>query len=790
MSVMIPGLYGLDSASAFKALSKDPQKYLDRFAKDKSVQKEIEYFDKKAPTFDSVDALLKDRRATQYLLDSFGLGSEIKNLGRIKKVLTQDPTATKSIVNQLADTRFKNMANALRLDVNMNKLKVSISRETLETKYIQNEFEENLGAQDEALRQAAYFARTSGSISDIYSVLGDKILRDVVTSTFNLPKELAIQPVETQAAVIAKRVDITKFAAAASGNKVTSAQLTNAKSDHTILGTNLAISDAAIKQVSTLRDTIAQLANDYNNLAEITDPGGANSATIAAQNVAVPELVRYDQLLTQGNSSIEAVQTQLGQLRNLITSARASGSDIAALQTQFTGIVNDINDTLATGIVNPDGNSENLLQSGSNGSYSIVINDSGKTVTINHFDTADLQSLVTAAKSAFDAVTSNSDNGNLVATESKILNALDKANLVNNTIDADRASYSENISTTRFVASPNTTSLLQGKNSISDNLDRVTQIATLLDQIGDLAAESQALAVGADRSALTTEFNALKVQLQDLIDDGGGGLDNLLNAGSNIDYEIIGGKNLHVKGNYDLSTVLTGVLNGNLDDQSAALALQTAAITGTNTTDRATRELTASNTLFEKTLNNFDLRGKMNLQINQLQDTLTAAVSAAASNNQNLLAADQSDIKVDLGSTGIRLSFKAVSNFGSTMSDAIDAVLTAVSGGNNVDIVSALDDAVALLDNTKSSLSRDNRGAMVEYGKLAGVIDTLDKSNTESATTYKTNAFTEKFLRRYLALNGSNGSSATSNNPLASLFSGTSSTDAMTNIFSLVSKKV
>jgi hypothetical protein len=63
------------------------------------------------------------------------------------------------------------MASALRLDQGMDKLQRLSFRDTLQDKYIQNEFEVSLGDQDNALRQAAYFARSANSIADVYSIL-------------------------------------------------------------------------------------------------------------------------------------------------------------------------------------------------------------------------------------------------------------------------------------------------------------------------------------------------------------------------------------------------------------------------------------------------------------------------------------------------------------------------------------------------------------------------------------------------------------------------------------------
>ena len=47
--------------------------------------------------------------------------------------------------------------------------------------------------------------------SNIYAVLGDPIIRRVVTGALGLPPEIAIQSVETQARAVRARLDITKL---------------------------------------------------------------------------------------------------------------------------------------------------------------------------------------------------------------------------------------------------------------------------------------------------------------------------------------------------------------------------------------------------------------------------------------------------------------------------------------------------------------------------------------------------------------------------------------------------
>jgi Protein of unknown function (DUF1217) len=789
MAVLIPGLYGLDSASAWRTLQKDPQKYIDRFSKDKGVQKEIEYFAKKAPTLTSVDALMKDRRALQYVLDSYGLGSEINNAGRIKKILTEDPTNSNSLVNKLADTKFKTMATALRMDQGSTTLQNLVSTGALKTSYIQNEFEEALGDQDAALRQAAYFARNSGTISNVYSILGDKILRDVVTSTFNLPKELAIQKIETQAKVVAGRVDITKFAALAGNSTVSATQLANAKADHTLIGNNLAISDSAIKQITALQKQLTQLATDYSNLNAITDPSGANSATIAIQNDAVPELVRFDEMMQAGSRSMTTVQSGLTTLKSIIDQAGKSGSDLPALKAQFSSVISSMNTAINNAAVTaPDGSTQNILLSGVNDVQTVTFDAQGNSVSMNRFDATTIQNYLTTAASAFDAVTSSGDTAALTTATSRILQGMDVATKITTKLTADQAAFTSNITSNGFFAATlNSTDLLKGKQSVDDSLSRISKIETVLTNIGKLATQSKAMAAGADRTALETQFNAYKTELRGLIENAGAGFDNFLNNIPDQSYEIVGGKSIAVKGGFNLAATVADVIDsGSLSDATLASDLEVKTIQVTTYTDRAKKSLNESKPILDRTVNTFDPRGRLDSQITDLKNNIETMIAAAASGTNNLLGANQNNIRLDSLSTGTILTFRAQTTFKQDYTDALNGILAQLGNGTTA-IVNSIDDGLETINRVKRNLESDNRVATIEYGKLGGTIDTLDPKNTSTTSElYKTNTFTAKFISRYLVMNGSDGSSSSgSTNYLANLFGATDTASSMANLMSL-----
>lgn len=789
MATIIPGLYGLDSASAFRALQKDPQKYLDRFAKDKTVQKELDYFNKVAPKFTSVDDLMKDRRALQFVLDSYGMGSEINNAGRIKKVLTEDPTASTSLVNKLVDTKFKAMATALRLDQGMTKLQGMVTDGSMKKGYIQNEFEEALGTQDNALRQAAYFARNTGSISTVYSVLGDKILRDVVTKTFQLPSELAVQEIESQAKVVAKRVDVTKFNTSGT-TTVSATQLARAKTDHDLIGANLKISDAALKQVKSLQDSLKQLTTDYTNLTANTDPAGKNAAAIAVQESAVPDLIRYEQLLTAGNSAVTSVQTSLTSLQTLVSDAQKSGSNLANLKTQFSSLINTINTKLAgAAIIAPDGSTQNLLLNGSADKLTTVYDDKGATVSLNRYDVTDLQSLLDEANTAFNGASGNTDSTSFNTALSRLLRVSDGTKAIATQITKDTTALNTASSTGFFVATLNTDELSKGQQSVNDGLSRITKIEDLITKIGALATTSKGMAAGADRSTLETQFATYKTQLRGLIENTGkAGLDNFLNNLPDQNYEIIDGKNVLVKGGFDLANQIASVIESkSLSNATDAAALEIATIQVTTYSTRAKNGLTASKPTIDSAIDKYDPRGKLDNRVLALQSGIDALVAGAAVDGKNLLSSDQKKITLDV-STSTRISFTPDTTFKQDITTALGDIVNALNSGA-VNVLDKIDDALDTINRTTRTLTSDNRVATIEYGRLGGTIDALDPQNTTTTSKlYQTNSFTAKFISRYLVLNGSNGSASSgsgSTNYLSSLFGSSDSSAAIGNITSL-----
>ena len=106
-------LSGMSATEGYQVLNKTMATAVTNFQKTPEVQSDISYFEKTVPTLTSVNQFLGNTRLVDFVLSAFGLDQEDNYQGLIKQVLTQDPSNAKSLVNQLSDPLFKQMASAL-----------------------------------------------------------------------------------------------------------------------------------------------------------------------------------------------------------------------------------------------------------------------------------------------------------------------------------------------------------------------------------------------------------------------------------------------------------------------------------------------------------------------------------------------------------------------------------------------------------------------------------------------------------------------------------------------------
>ncbi len=160
----------------------------------------------------SVTALLKNPAVMEVLLTANGLGDRISATALARKALTSDLTDPKSLANTLTDTRWKNVAKTF--DFAAQGLTVVQKSEVitkLQDAYAEVKWRQDLNKKTPGLSNALTFRAEASKITSIYQILGDPVLRDVVTTALSIPKQFAFQTLNAQEKAISTRLDIAKL---------------------------------------------------------------------------------------------------------------------------------------------------------------------------------------------------------------------------------------------------------------------------------------------------------------------------------------------------------------------------------------------------------------------------------------------------------------------------------------------------------------------------------------------------------------------------------------------------
>ena len=760
---------GVSAALSFQMLQKNPTQQIAQFGQTAQIMREVEYFKKKAGSLESMDDLIKDRRLMNFALSAFSLDDEAQYPARLKKVLESDLDDNASLANRLSDNRYREIAAAFDYAKSgMDKLQDAAFLEELSQKYVLNEFEKALGNNNPALREATYFLRNIGNVTSPYEILGDNVLRSVVTFTLNLPQQIAVQSVESQARLIEGRLDLDKFKGVESTGRPSgsSIRIEDARSDQTLLYNGVQLSKQAIAQVDAIQSQLELIRAGYGALDAVQDPAGEFQAEIAVQEAAIPELVRQNGLLAAANDSLGRIAGYVTRMSTLVglASDPANESKLDSYKTEFAELRDKVNTAYGEATYSYDdgdadaaGTLESLL-SGALPNLSVQYKSTGEQVTARSQDLTGFLADIDAANASFQAVTGSGDSGNLATAGGIVASGTTELANVRKEVTADRTALTEAIdSIPQFAATLNSASLYPGAEAVRDAGSRLGEVNLLLGELRGLAVQSTALGAGGDRSTLQTQYDDIVGKIGDLIGNTRtAGLDNLL-SGGNQSYELLNDFNIEARGR-DLVTSVLDELTGrdissfaNAQDVLTALDNQVATATGT-----AFREISIDASSFNLASEKLDPRAAVDSAYRRLSNDLSTYVAAAAVDGQNLLAANQDDVKYRVESSGRLLTVDAISdfttNFGGILSGGADGLPS--DGGDSTGAIAALDEAMFSLGRVRDTLNSDLRTQQMEKSIVDATLAQSAATESPSLTDpyAGSSKFTMEFIQKFLAM--------------------------------------
>jgi len=778
-SSLLSGSTGSPTISAlvgFKNYQRDQVAARQAFANREDIKRDLKEFKKEVGKLDTVDDLLKNRKALTFLLSAFGLESELNNPGKLKAVLNSDPNDINSFANRLADTRFGEIAKFLDTpQFGVKNLKISDKQSQIIDKYLTNAFERSLGAQNPALRDALFFLRRIGTVGSSYEILGDLPLRTIVTDALHLPAQIANQSVQKQASLIDAKLNLDAFKTT-STTSTTRTRLEILNADLTSIGdTNAAITKSQTV-VDTLVSQLEGLRVKYADYASFTDPAGVNAAEITVQQAAIPDLLKQRGLVAAANGAVLDTRDALTQLQSLYSKARNAGTadELTGIQDDFIAIADKIlGDTgyiSGATFYDPNGGTtQNLLRNGTGGALpagtdttpsqlAVTVDTDGTQVVTKSTDLAgflsDLQTFRDGVANAsfaslstdLDAVDANFDSAKTAFDAAEFQTQINVASINNALAAVD------------FAAELNTDQLALGFESTVDALDRATTIDSVLDNIRALAVEATDPA--ADLTAINTEYADRVAQLTDLIQNAGSitdgtttvNLDNLLTAGSTT-YTVQTGTVVNAEGG-NLANDILAALPGTITAGNAA-QLQTDIddvykVALQDTVDNLTRDQKVLDFAFST----LDPRGALDAQIRKIQSDLDSLIDGAQSDKVNLLSPTANDLRVTLDSLGSTIYVDSQDSFKGNFEANLEAFSTTVLTGGTIDQrTAALNDLLFTAGRAQANLKAETYALKVQQSVITEERTLLEGDGGEASEFLKPIEYTAealKFIERYL----------------------------------------
>ena len=181
-------------------------------AKEPELQRDIKAFKAAIAKATSPAQALDNPAVLRVLLTANGLADQIPYAALAKRVLLSDPSDRKSLVNQLANTRWKAAVQSLEFNAKgMDVLKNPAVLTTLADGYAEVSWRKALEKLTPGLSDAMDFRKRAATFTSAVQILGDTVMRRVVTTALGIPKQLAFQELPAQERAITTRLDISRL---------------------------------------------------------------------------------------------------------------------------------------------------------------------------------------------------------------------------------------------------------------------------------------------------------------------------------------------------------------------------------------------------------------------------------------------------------------------------------------------------------------------------------------------------------------------------------------------------
>ena len=177
-----------------------------------AIARDIATFESAVGSATSPAQLLANPTAMKVLLTASGMSDQVGYTALATQALMANSADPKSLVNQLTDNRWLTVNQTY--DFATKGLSVMQNPKVLATianSYAEQTWYQSLNAATPGLSNALQFRAEASTITSAAQILGDPVMRSVVTTALGIPPQIAFQDLNAQEQAITSQLDITRF---------------------------------------------------------------------------------------------------------------------------------------------------------------------------------------------------------------------------------------------------------------------------------------------------------------------------------------------------------------------------------------------------------------------------------------------------------------------------------------------------------------------------------------------------------------------------------------------------
>lgn len=197
---------------ALQMAQKNRDREVANTAKQPETQRDITVFKRAIAKAKTIGEALDNPAVMKVLLTANGLADQVPYPGLAKKVLLSDPNDPNALVNRMGSARWKSVVKAFDFaKAGIDALKDPTLQTRLADGYVEVAWRKGLEKATPGLSDALDFRERASKFKNAIDILGDPVMRRVVTTALGIPKQIAFQELGAQEKAITNRLDISRL---------------------------------------------------------------------------------------------------------------------------------------------------------------------------------------------------------------------------------------------------------------------------------------------------------------------------------------------------------------------------------------------------------------------------------------------------------------------------------------------------------------------------------------------------------------------------------------------------